>query len=240
MLDAIQSAAFITKNKTKELTYKVLALAGTHQGELLKKTTVFFDTVKHENEHIYYSVDAIDGAIAEGKKLSFCYFDLTIDGTRAYRKNAERYVVNPVGLIFSGGFYYLVSYSDTRKTLTNYRVDRMDKVEIEKADITPADCVKEFDSYKEQNLAFGMYAGTVENIKLYAHNDITRAIFDKFGTQIKLRKADDEHFTVHIQAQISPVFLSWCAMFGNKLKILSPKSVADELVKALKTVIEQY
>jgi predicted DNA-binding transcriptional regulator YafY len=116
----------------------------------------------------------------------------------------------------------------------------MDQVQIEDDGIVFADCIKEFESYKEQNLAFGMFSGAVENVALYVHNSLTDVVFDKFGMKVKLNKADDEHFTVHIKAQISPVFLGWCAMFGNKLKILSPQKVADELVKSIKTTLSQY
>jgi predicted DNA-binding transcriptional regulator YafY len=240
LLDAVQSAAFITKKKTAELANKVSALAGTHRGELLKQTTVYFDTVKHGNERIYYSIEAVDRAIAENKKVSFCYFDIGIDGGRVYRRDKERYIVNPVGLIFSNGFHYLVCYNDKRKLLTNYRIDRMDAVEVENSGIAPADCVKEFDSYKEQNLAFNMFAGEVCGVTLYVHNSLAEVVFDKFGQQTVLSKADDEHFTVHLKVQISPVFLGWCAMFGDRLKIVSPKKVADEMIKLIKTTLSQY
>jgi predicted DNA-binding transcriptional regulator YafY len=240
LLDAVQSAAFITKKKTAELADKISALAGTHRGELLKQTTVIFDTVKHGNERIYYSIEAIDRGIAENKKVSFCYFDIGIDGNRIYRRDKERYTVNPVGLIFSNGFHYLVCYNDKRKLLTNYRIDRMDSVEVENSERTYADCVKEFDSYKEQNLAFNMFAGEVECVTLYVHNSLAEVVFDKVGQQSVLSKADDEHFTVYLKVQVSPVFLCWCAMFGDRLKIIAPKKVADELVKLIKNTLSQY
>jgi predicted DNA-binding transcriptional regulator YafY len=235
LLDTVQSAAFITKKKTKELVAKIAALAGSRKGELLWENTVFFDTVKHNNESVYYTVDTIDRAIESKKKIAFCYFNLDLDGKRIYRRAGERYIVNPVGLIFSDGFYYLVAYGDMRETLKNYRIDRMDKVQIEPDEVIPADCVKEFENYKVQNRAFGMFAGESAGVTLYVHNSLSEVIFDKFGLNTRLNKADDEHFTVCASVRLSPVFYSWCVMFGDKLKIISPKKVVDGLLKTVKT-----
>ncbi|MCL2861615.1 MAG: WYL domain-containing protein [Firmicutes bacterium] len=240
LLDAVQSAAFIPKKKTLDLVYKISALAGSHRGELLKKNTVHFDTVKRGNDKIFYSIDAIDRAIASDKKITFWYFDIDIEGERIYRKEKERYVLSPVGLILANGFHYLVGYDERQKAFRNYRVDRMDNVNIEEENIVPADCIKNFDVYKDQNLAFGMYSGEVERVTLHAHNTLAEIIFDKFGSHIKLNKADENHFTVSVEIQISPVFLSWCVMFGDRLKILSPKKVEGELMNLIKSITKMY
>ncbi|MCL2255610.1 MAG: transcriptional regulator [Firmicutes bacterium] len=240
LLDAVQSVAFISKNKTQELVYKISALAGTHRGELLAKNTVHFDSVKRGNDKVFYSIDAIERAIADGKKITFFYFDISVEGEKVFRKNKERYEVNPVGLILTNGFHYLVCYSDKRRTLTNYRVDRMDNVLIELLNITPSDCVKDFDSYKDRNLAFGMFSGEPLRTVLLVHNSLAEVIFDKFGSLAKLTKHDEEHFTVVVNIQISPPFLGWCAMLGDKIKIIHPKKVADELTVLAQKIISQY
>ncbi len=240
LLDAVSSASFITKEKSKDLSNKIAALAGTQKAELLKRNTVYFDTIKHTNKQIYYIVDVIERAIADDKQVAFCYFDLDLDKKRVYRRDKARYIVNPVGLIMSGGNYYLVCYNDKRKLLTNYRVDRMSDATMEEKDRTPATCVKEFESYKTQNLAFGMFQGKEENVALKVHNSLNQIIFDKFGEDTKLNKLDDEYFTVTVIVQLSNPFFCWCGMFGDKIKILSPQSVVDAFVNNIKMTLNQY
>ena len=52
LLDAVQSATFISKKKTKELVNKIAALAGNKQGDVLKNNIVEFTTPKSSNDKI--------------------------------------------------------------------------------------------------------------------------------------------------------------------------------------------
>ena len=131
LIDAIQAASFITKQKTIELTDKVASLAGSHKAAVLKENLVSFNTRKHTNEAIYYTVDALERALRQKLKASFQYFDLDENGNRVLRKNSERYVVNPVGLVYHEDNYYFVTYHETHEATVNYRVDRMANAQVE-------------------------------------------------------------------------------------------------------------
>ena len=63
LIDAVQAASFITQKKTAEFIDKISALGGSNRAEILKKNIVEFNTAKHTNENIYYSIDKIDEAI---------------------------------------------------------------------------------------------------------------------------------------------------------------------------------
>jgi predicted DNA-binding transcriptional regulator YafY len=49
-----------------------------------------------------------------------------------------------------------------------------------------------------------------------------------------------EQFKVTVRVQVSPVFLSWCAMFGSRLKVAAPQNVKTELVAAIENTLSQY
>lgn len=68
LMDAVRAAGFVTKKKTGELVDKIAGLAGGKRGDTLRRNVVRFDTVKSENENIYYSVNEITQAIIAGKK----------------------------------------------------------------------------------------------------------------------------------------------------------------------------
>lgn len=240
LLDAVQSASFITEKKTKDLVCKVANLAGSHRADLLLENIVCFDTNKYTNESIYYSVDTIDRAIVEKKKISFLYFDYDLNGNRVYRKDKERYVVNPVALIFSENNYYLTCYNDKYQNLSNYRVDRMDMVDETADDIVPAECVAGFDIHKHQSQAFSMFAGDLEDVTLRVKNDLIDVILDKFGQKTIRKKVDDTHFEVKVKVQVSPTFFAWCSTFGDKLKILFPPSVIKNYLNAMQKSMNQY
>ena len=240
LMDCVQSASFITNKKTDDLCNRISNLAGQHKAEILKGDVIHRYSRKHSNETVLYTVDTIDSAIVKNKKLSFLYFDLIIGCKRKYRKDGERYIVNPVGLIFTDGNYYFVCYSDKHKELTSYRIDRMDKTEIEQDGITRADCAKKFVFEKEQLAAFGMWSGETRDVTLLADNSLAGAIFDKFGERVNLIPYDDDRFKVKVRVKISPMFLGWCASFGDKLKVDAPGDVREQAVDYIKSTLTQY
>lgn len=67
LMDAVQAASFVTKKKTAEFVDKIAAFGGSSRAELLKKNIVKFNTNKHSNESIYYSVNNIEDAISSKK-----------------------------------------------------------------------------------------------------------------------------------------------------------------------------
>ena len=73
LIDAVQAASFIPEDKTEEFVAKIADLAGEHRAELLKKNVVCFDSVKHSNKHIFYSIDTLISAIEQKKQISFVY-----------------------------------------------------------------------------------------------------------------------------------------------------------------------
>lgn len=71
LLDAIQSASFITQKKTEELVNKIASLSGSTRGEVLKRNIVNFNTTKNTNDAIYYCVNEIVTAIERKKEYPF-------------------------------------------------------------------------------------------------------------------------------------------------------------------------
>ena len=156
---------------------KIASLGGTHRAEILKSNMVCFNTRKHSNEHIYYNVDTLEHAIQNNKKVIFYYYNLDENGNRVYRRNHHHYVVEPVALVFNEDNYYLISYSARHDGTANYRVDRMEAVEIIEEDI----CEKAISlrnrvsEYTEQ--AFKMYGGEAVEVVLEFHDALIGAIW---------------------------------------------------------------
>ena len=76
LMDAVQAARFINENKTVELCEKIAELAGKNNAEILNKTVVYNNTVKHDNKNLFYTVDVISRAIDQKIKISFDFFDV--------------------------------------------------------------------------------------------------------------------------------------------------------------------
>lgn len=111
LIDAVQAASFISESKTKNLIDKIAALGNNHRAELLRGSMVCFNSRKHSNEQIYYSVESLEEALRKHKKVSFVYFDLNENREKVYRREKSRYIVDPVALVYNEDNYYLMCFS---------------------------------------------------------------------------------------------------------------------------------
>lgn len=240
MLDAIQAASFITDKKTGLLVDKVANLAGSRKGEVLKRNIVAFNKTKNTNESIFYSVDEIVRAISKKKKIEFKYFDYDAKHKKVYRKEGGRYVMNPYSTVFSDDNYYLLAYNDKYKTIMHYRVDRMDNVKMMDDDIVPLEEGKNFDITKHKKGVFGMFTGDEQEVRFIVDKSMLDVVFDRFGKNVQLMQHDEDKYTFTANVQVSPIFMGWCCAFGNKIKVVAPESVVEQIKEHIKHISSAY
>ena len=226
LMDAVQAASFITPGKTDSLVKKIAALGGRYNADLLQGNVILFNTKKHSNESIYYNVGTLEEAIRLRKKASFRYFDLNEKGEKIYRKGDWRYRVSPLALIFSDDNYYLMTYHSKFNNILNYRVDRMDHVDIEEERISDEALRKMqgITEYKEQ--MFLMFGGEKTAVELEFDNSLIGSVFDRFGESVRIKRIDENKLVAYANVQISPTFYGWVFQFGDKMKILAPDTVS--------------
>lgn len=226
LIDAVQAASFITDKKTIELVEKIAALGGTHRAEILKSNMVCFNTRKHSNEQIYYNVDTLERAIQNNKKVIFYYYNLDENGNKIYRRGHHHYVVEPIALVFNEDNYYLISYSSRHDGTANYRLDRMEAVEVVDESICEkAISLRESVSgYTEQ--VFKMYGGELVETVLEFDDTLIGVVYDKFGEDTHMQRVNEKIITATVNIQISPTFWGWLFQFAGKMKVITPNHIA--------------
>lgn len=191
-------------------------------------------TYKHNNERVYYSIDAITTALLEKKKISFLYFDYGINGTRAYRKDKARYEVNPLGLVYSEDKLYLVCYHDKYGNAANYRLDRMDEVQVGQSHITHNASFDDFDIVAYKREQFGMYAGYESTVELVFPQDLLEVAIDRFGEDIRPTDIGNGEYIITTTVQISKTFFAWLTTFEGDVRVRSPESVTEKYMDFIK------
>ncbi len=228
LIDAVQAANFITEKKSVELIDKISALGGSHRADILKSNLVCFNTHKHSNETIYYNVGYLEDAIQQKNKVLFRYFDLDEHGEKIYRRDGHRYVVEPVSLVFHEDNYYVVIYSEKHNCTANYRVDRMDSVEVIDEPVSSKALAlrNEVAGYTER--VFKMYSGEATDITIQFDPALIGAVHDKFGEGTKIIRLNKSACVATVNIQISPTFWGWIFQFAGKMIITSPESAMEK------------
>ena len=60
LIDAVESAKFISKKKSEALAAKLSRMAGRSQSEKLRRNISVEDRVRYENENVYLIIDGVD------------------------------------------------------------------------------------------------------------------------------------------------------------------------------------
>lgn len=237
LADAVSSSRFLTERKSSELLKKIENLSSVHEAKQIQRQVYVTNRVKAMNERIYLNVDVIHRAIAENKKIKFRYFDYNLQKKKTYRAGSR--VCSPYALAWDDERYYLIAYYDNRQTISNFRIDRMESVEIvdEKAVPKP----ENFIVADYMNSSFSMFSGTTQDVKLRFDNQLINAVIDRFGKGITIFPDGDSHFTVRVKvkAEHPEPFFGWLFQFGTMAEIIEPCELRDRYIEMLKSVTEK-
>jgi len=240
LVDSVQSSKFITHKKSLELIKKLESFTSRYQAQKLSRQVFVSNRIKTMNESIYYTVDYIHEAISTNSKISFQYFDWSVDKEKILRHNGKIYSVSPHALTWDDENYYLIAYDAESSMIKHYRVDKMINLRILDQRRDENTVFDDFDTALYSKKTFGMFGGEETIVTLRCKNSLSNVIIDRFGNDITFFKADDEHFDINVHVAKSPVFLSWVMIFGDDIEIISPAKVRDDLKRMAILIAEKY
>lgn len=230
LIDATESARFITKDKSAALVEKLASLTSLFNKSKLVRNVDVENRIKAENEKVYYIMEALNDAINDHKKVSFQYFSYNVRKEQKAKNDGFTYVFSPYKLIWNGDYYYAVGYSEKHGGVGSFRVDRIarqPKILDEDAIKPPSD----FDLNVYLNSMFRMYNGERKQIELVCSNDLMDAIIDKFGKDVPVFANDMKSFRVLVNTSVGSVFYSWVFGFAGRVSIKAPEEVKAEYAK---------
>ena len=110
-------------------------------------------------------------------------------------------------------------YSSKYDNICNYRIDRMEQVEVTDEIVSDKAVISNDDVSVYTKQIFKMYGGTVQKMTLTFDKSLIGAVHDKFGEKIEMIKINDALFSTEVTVQNSPTFNGWINQFGDKIKV---------------------
>lgn len=237
--DSINASKLPAMQK-KALVERLSGLLCSYQAENISKHIISFEKSRKGSRSLIYSVDAIDRAINENKKVSFLYFDYDERHGKVYRKGGKRYIVSPAVMVWNKDNYYLLCFSDGHDDIVTYRLDKMADVCLEESEREPHPEYEMFDTEEYRKQVFGMFSGETQNVTLLFEPSILSDMFDRFGDDIRVVKVDEKLYSVSVTVQVSKTLFAWIVGTQGKVKIQSPKKVIDEFNVFVAKIKEEY
>lgn len=226
LVDAVQSAKFLTAKKSTQLIGKLESLASNYEAKSLRRQVIIDGRIKAQNESVYYAIDKLHEAISKNRQVSFKYYEYTLTKTMRYRRNGHIYVVSPFALHWDGNKYYLIAHYPEHG-ITHFRIDKITEIEI--CDDPCMNLGQDLDLVSYVQKTFSMFGGPTEKVALKFSNELIGSVIDRFGTDIIIQKVDDQTFSTEVYANISSSFLSWVFQFDGKAVITGPDAVVEQM-----------
>ena len=237
LIDAIESARFIPKEKSATLVEKLGSLTSRYNTEKLVRNVDVENRIKADNEKIYYIMEALNDAINAQKKVTFQYFTYNVKKEQKLKHEGCVYILSPYKLIWNGDYYYVVGFSEKHGGIGSFRLDRI----VRQPQILDEDSVQppeDFDLNVYLNSMFRMYNGERKQIELVCDNSTMDAIIDKFGKDVTVYANDMQSFKAVVTTSLGNVFYSWIFGFGGKVAIKSPQDVREQYFEMVRKAYE--
>jgi len=219
----------------KHVTQKIFDALNIHSGvenDEFLEDAIQFDTYPEARGNQWLS--PISQAIRSYKKVSLAYKPFGTD-------KLNKRLVHPYILKEFKGRWYLIGISETVNEIRTYALDRIESLELE-GDSFPFD--DQFDRRKYFEYSFGIY-----NFKDRNPQEI-QLEFDRIqGLYVlnrpihptqELVKKDEKKIVISLRLFVSEDLIMELLSYGEKVKILKPSSLKDEVLRRVKLTINNY
>ncbi len=244
LVDAVQSAQFISESKTEDLIGKIEKSMSKYQRESLRLQQVYIDNRnKNTTETIYYVIDDLSRAVQSNKKVCIHYIKRRIEAGERPKNEEHIYNVTPYALIWMQDHYYLVCNNAKYDNLMHLRIDRIKKATILEEKGRP---LSEVSSYKNHfdaadyiSKVFNMFSGEQELVKLECKNEAWEIIRDRFGEDVHVFERTDDTFTIAANA-VTNGLAAWIVQYGDMIVVKEPATLRDSVIKLANAALKGY
>lgn len=192
-------------------------------------------------------------------RISFEYYEYAFDeqtrkivmSPKVMKNGSTLRTVNPLKLLWSNGYYYLVTYfkgKDGEYKYLNYRVDRMKNVKCTSEPVEMLENSRylsdgEFSAAKYKGKNPVMYS-TEEgrtDITIRCKKSVLNNVLDTFGFDIKIKpEPDTDELLVELSATAPEGAIMWALEYWHSAEIISPAEVREKMKAAAKNLSEKY
>ncbi len=242
LIDSVLFSKSISNKQAKELIEKLRNLASNFFKAKISHISNLPEINRTINKQALYSLDAINDAIAEKKKISFIYNVIGTD-FKLHPKYDEAYIVNPYQIVANNGRFYLIGNYDKYDNISHYRIDRMTDVRIIDERVKPMSKIPELE--KGLNLPkhmaehVYMFSGPSVIAKIKTTEDMMSELVDWFGTDFKILKNENHEITVRLSCN-GNALRYWALQYGRFVEILEPKPLRDQIIEDILNIKNKY
>ena len=249
--ECIYSSKYISQDDAERLVDIMREFVSDYQAETIHTDALVTDRVRTLNKSTIGNINTIYDAMSKKmdgeehipEKISFKYLKYSISDLnhQVERRQGATYTVSPFKLIINDGNYYLLAFDDYSQKIRTYRVDRMKSLRRLGIPREGEAEFKEIDLRTYTQRTFSMFSGERIHVLLKFRMSLLDAVIEKLGkTNVSYLKADEHHFNVSVDVEISDQFFGWLCGLGTGVQILAPSSIQDKFIDYIDKIRSRY
>lgn len=239
LIDSVLFSKNIPYTQCKQLIEKLKGLSNVYFNKKVKHICNLPDN-QPRNKELFYTIDVLDEAISQNKKVAFMYNSYGAD-KKLHPKRKKEYVMNPYQMVATNGKYYLICNYDKYDNLVNYRVDHITNIRILDETRKTLKALKEGELNLPRHMAehVYMYSGEAIRAKFKAKNYLIDQIVDWFGIDVKITPIDNEECVAEVYVN-KEAFFCWALQYSLHTEVIEPQDMRDRIAKAVYEVNKKY
>ena len=231
LIDSVLFSKSISTKQSKELIKKIRSLASNYFNAKVSHVSNLPELNRTINKQAMYSLDAINDAIANKKKISFIYNKIGTD-FKLHPKREDPYIVNPYQIVANNEKFYLISNYDKYDNVAHFRIDKMTDVRVLDEKVKPMSKVPELERGlnlpKHMAEHFYMFSGSSVSAKIKTTEDMMSELVDWFGTDFRIIENMPDYITIRVICN-QDALRYWALQYGPYVEIIEPESLRNRI-----------
>lgn len=241
LIDSLLFSKHIPYSQCDELITKLEGLSNRYFKSRVRFISTLPETAP-KNRELFYTIEILDEAIANGKQVAFTYNEYGTD-KKLHPKRQREYIVNPYQIAATNGRYYLIGNYDKYDNLANYRLDRITGIRLLDTPVKPVRQVEGMKNglYLPKHMAEHLYMFSGESVPVTFRmkKTILNDVIDWFGTEIAFSDETEDEVTARVTVNWSAMRY-WAQQYCRFVRILTPTDLADTVKSDLQGALENY
>ena len=242
LTDAIYSSRSIPANYAKDLVEKLTCNNSVYDKRRYTHLEKFDDNSRSDNKQLFYTIEQIEEAITNNKKIEFQYGAYGKDKKLTLRKGGDFYKVNPYYMVNNHGKYYLVCNHDKYSDISNYKIENIANNRILDEEIKPLKSLPgqanfSIREYMKEHIYMTSGESVMAKLKLNNEDKINDVV-DWFGSDISIETHKDEIFVILRVNEDALVY--WAMQYGESIEVVAPNSTREKIKEFLHNMMQKY
>ena len=242
LIDSVLFSKSISTRQAKNLIDKIRSLSSNFFKAKVSHVSNLPELHRTVNKQAMYSLDVINDAIAEKKRISFIYNDIGTD-FKLHPRREEPYIVNPYQIVANNGRFYLIGNYNKYDNVAHFRIDKMTDVRMLTEKVKPMKDVPELSNGlnlpKHMAEHIYMFSGPSRSIKLAATPDMMSDLVDWFGKDFRILEKNEDRLVIKLDCNESAMRF-WALQYGPYVEILEPVSLRNRIKEDVAAMAEKY